>query len=133
MSDRRKNTPERHQKHKERRLTNRSNHSPEAAEVWRLEGRHAPENVSHTLESVSPDKWTVVAFAGKHCVVGPFSNREQAEAFSHRPDQWQDYSNHFFQLRSSKNFWFVEVFPDGQGRLMNEPDLADNIKYGNLR
>lgn len=131
-SERRKNTPEDRQQ-EERRLSNRSNHSPKASESWRLAGRQATENTAknanQTLQAVAPDKWTAKAFAGQHCVVGPFSDREQAEAFSRQPGKQQDYVSHFFQLRSVKTYWFVEVFPDGHGRLMNAPEPADGVSY----
>ena len=149
MSDRRKDHPKhpdrrQHRQHAERthaeqrederRLTNRSSHSPNAAEMWRLEGRHAKETLLPTekLHAVPPDAWTHANYGGHPCVVGPFSSLEQAKAFNQKPQQQRHYESYFFQLRSARECWFVEVTSDGQTTLISCPELASEVVYAEV-
>ncbi len=146
MSDRRKNDPhpDRRQhrqhaesthperrEHDERRLTNRSSHPPKAADMWRLEGRHVKDilPLAVKLHAVPPDAWTHAHYGGHPCVVGPFSNLEQAKAFSQKPQQQHNYKTHFFQLRTAREYWFVEVASDGQTTVISSPELASEVIY----
>jgi hypothetical protein len=141
VSDRRTNFQERRQydehtlnehppgerrQHDERRLTHRSSYQPKEAEAWRLEGRYGHENASlsltEKLQAVSPEAWTQLACGGRYCVVGPFIGLEHAKTFSQKPQQHQDYEANFFQLRAARDYWFVEVSPDGQTKLVSVHD-----------
>jgi hypothetical protein len=145
MSERRKNTQDRRhhselasnertqsnrRHHDDRRLANRSSHPPKGSEEWRLGGRYAKECVLlEKLPTLHPEAWTWGDYTGRHCVVGPFSSLERAKAFSQQPQQQHDYESYFFQLRTVREHWFVEVSPDGQTKLVSSPELASEVVY----
>lgn len=146
MSDRRKNTRDRrhhnerrHNEHipserrqqRDRRLAERSSHAPNEREAWRLEGRQAKEDMplSKKLHAVAPEAWTYGDHGGHHCVVGPFSSLERAKAFSQKPRQQRDYETYFFQLRTVREYWFVEVSPAGNTRLISSSELVSEVVY----
>jgi len=145
VSERRKNTQDRRhhselasnehtpcerRHHDDRRLVNRSSHAPKGSEGWRLGGRYAKEGTPlEKLPTLHPEAWTCSDYAGRHCVVGPFSSLERAKAFSQQPQQQHDYETYFFQLRTMREHWFVEVSPDGQTKLISSPELASEVVY----